>query len=65
MTRYSLQRGEITVSYGSDDILGFFLEVEDIRLQWEKNTSNEINNVASAAATGSTGDGGVVGSSSK
>ncbi|KAJ7114794.1 hypothetical protein C8R44DRAFT_984196 [Mycena epipterygia] len=45
MTRYTMQHGDITVKYGSDDVLGVFFD---------------INEVASAAATGSYGDGGGV-----
>ncbi|KAJ7440785.1 hypothetical protein B0H11DRAFT_537231 [Mycena galericulata] len=60
MTRHTIQRGDICVSYGDNDILGVFLQVEDARLVWKKNASDEINEIASGAATGSYGDGGGV-----
>ncbi|KAJ7114822.1 hypothetical protein C8R44DRAFT_629786 [Mycena epipterygia] len=55
-----MQHGDITVNYGSDDVLGVFFDVTDARLGWQENASTEINEVASAAATGSYGDGGGV-----
>ncbi|KAJ6476342.1 hypothetical protein C8R45DRAFT_1102599 [Mycena sanguinolenta] len=60
MTRYEIQLGDITVAYGSDDVLGVFLSVEDARLMWKENASQEINQIASDAATGSYRDGGGV-----
>jgi hypothetical protein len=60
MTRYTIKRGDITVAYGSDDILGAFLSVEDARLMWKEEANDEINMIAAAAATGSYGDGGGV-----
>ncbi|KAJ6536026.1 hypothetical protein DFH09DRAFT_98984 [Mycena vulgaris] len=60
MTRYTMKRGDITVTYGSDDILGVFFGVEDARLMWKEDASEEINEVATGAATGSYGDGGGV-----
>ncbi|KAJ7108009.1 hypothetical protein C8R43DRAFT_963034 [Mycena crocata] len=58
MTRYTIKQGDITIAYGSDDILGVFFDVTDSRLNWKEHASEEINEVASSAATGSSGDGG-------
>lgn len=60
MTRHTIQNGEITVNYGSDDILGVFFDVTDARLAWRQDASDEINEIAKEAATGSYGDGGGV-----
>ncbi|KAG4074993.1 hypothetical protein HA402_014572 [Bradysia odoriphaga] len=43
--RHSIQGSPICVSYGYDEITGVFLSVEDNRLKYDRNASDEINNV--------------------
>ncbi|KAJ7072953.1 hypothetical protein C8F01DRAFT_1076778 [Mycena amicta] len=57
MTRYTIEQGKITISYGSDDILGVFFTVQDARIESERDASDEVNEIAAGAATGIYGDG--------
>ncbi|KAJ7598139.1 hypothetical protein C8J56DRAFT_848140 [Mycena floridula] len=60
MTRFTIIQGAIEVSYGLDDITGYFLSVVDTRLSWDDSAttpvvkkSNEIREKIAADGGGS------------
>lgn len=43
--RHEIDSDTLGIAYGSDHVTGYFLAVTDKRLEWSKNSSDEVNAV--------------------
>lgn len=43
MVRREIKEGPIKIAYGGDDMIGYFLSVEDTRLSWKSEATKEVN----------------------
>ncbi|KAI0029559.1 hypothetical protein K488DRAFT_88596 [Vararia minispora EC-137] len=50
MTRCEIIQDQVKIAYGDDDFLGYFFSVEDARVSWAKDATQEMNTVAESVA---------------
>lgn len=56
MGRYTINQGDIKISYGYDQPLnGYFLSVIDQRLKWQPDASDDVNKICESVHTSGEG----------